>query len=406
MACRAAVAGLAGPAVAPAGMTFVAGQGTSLAGRYRLDAPLASGAVGQVWRAVDLLLRRAVAVKVLRPDAASDPEARARFHAEACNASRLSHPGVAQVYDFGEDGSPDRPFLVMELVDGPSLAEVLAGGPLGPGRTVDLIEQVAEGLHAAHSAGMVHRDIKPANLLITADGQVKITDFGIASVARDAPLTSSGILAGTPAYLAPERAAGKPATPASDLYSLGVVGYECLTGAPPFHGPALEVAEAHVRTPFPALPATVPAEVGTLIAALTAKDPWTRPASAREVAEQAGRLLAGERIGWPGATPPPPAAGDSPAATPLTLADVRATLAYQPAFGREKAAQRPRARPGKAGTGLAAAAVLTAAGLAGWRASLAGAARPHGTVAVPGRPTAPAAPMAPISSARLEGQQA
>src|SRR5262252_9266604 len=209
----------------------------------------------------------------------------------------------------------------MELVDGPSLATVLAGGPLGPGRTVDLIAQVAAGLHAAHSAGMVHRDIKPANLLITADGQVKITDFGIASVARDAPLTSSGILVGTPAYLAPERAAGKPATAASDLYSLGVVGYECLTGAPPFHGPALEVAEAHVRTPFPALPATVPAEVGTLIAALTAKDPWTRPASAREVAEQAGRLLAGERIDWPGATPPPPAAGDSPAATPLTLAD-------------------------------------------------------------------------------------
>jgi eukaryotic-like serine/threonine-protein kinase len=405
MACRAAVAGLAGPAVALAGMSSVAGQGTSLAGRYRLDAPVASGGAGQVWRAVDLVLGRVVAVKVLRPDAASDPEARARFHAEACNASRLSHPGVAQVYDFGEDGSPNRPFLVMELVDGPSLAEELAGGPLGQGRTVDLIAQVAAGLHAAHSAGIVHRDIKPANLLITADGQVKITDFGIASVARDAPQTSSGILVGTPAYLAPERAAGKPATAASDLYSLGVVGYECLTGAPPFHGPALEVAEAHVRTPFPALPATVPGEVGTLIAALTAKDPWTRPSSAREVAEQAGRLLGGERIGWAGAIPPPPASSDSPAAVPLTLADARATQAYQPAFG-SKAARRPRARPRKAGAGLAAAAVLTAAGLAGWQASLAGAARPHGTVAVPGRPAAPAAPMALVRSARLEGEQA
>jgi len=412
MACRAAVAVLAGPAVAITGMTSVAGQGTSLAGRYRLDAPVASGGIGQVWRAVDLVLRRPVAVKVLRPEAASDPAARARFHAEARNASRLSHPGVVQVYDFDEDGSPGRPFLVMELVDGPSLATVLARGPLGPGRTVDLIAQVAAGLHAAHSAGMVHRDIKPANLLITADGQVKITDFGIASVARDAPLTSSGILVGTPAYLAPERAAGKPATAASDLYSLGVVGYECLTGAPPFHGPALEVAEAHVRTPFPALPATVPAEVGTLIAALTAKDPWTRPTSAREVAEQAGRLLAGERIGWSGVIPlPPPAASDSPAAVPLTLADVRATQAYRPAPGREMAARRPRARPGKAGAGLAAAAVLTAAvliaaGLAGWRASLAGAARPHGTAAVPGRSAPPAAPMALVSSARLEGQQA
>src|SRR5215470_6023885 len=294
MACRAAVAGLAGPAVAITGMTSVAGQGTSLAGRYRLDAPVASGAIGQVWRAVDLVLGRTVAVKVLRPGAASNPEARARFHAEACNASRLSHPGVAQVYDFAEDGSPDRPFLVMELVDGPSLAEVLAGGPLSPGQTVDLIAQVAAGLHAAHSAGMVHRDIKPANLLITADGQVKITDFGIASVTRAAPLTATGMLICTPAYLAPERAAGASATPASDLYSLGVVGYECLTGAPPFRGPALEVALAHLWRPLPALPASVPAEVGAFVAALTDKNPGNRPASAREVAERAGQLqLAG-----------------------------------------------------------------------------------------------------------------
>jgi len=404
-ACGAVPAGCAGPEVALARMTSVAGQGALLAGRYRLDAPVAAGGGGQVWRAVDLLLGRAVAVKVLRPDAAGDPEARDRFHAEACHASRLSHPGVAQVYDFGEDGSADRPFLVMELVDGPSLAQVLAGGPLGPGRTVDLIAQAAAGLQAAHSAGMVHRDIKPANLLITADGQVKITDFGIASLTRDAPLTSSGILVGTPAYLAPERAAGKPATSASDLYSLGVVGYECLTGAPPFRGSALEVAESHVTTPFPALPATVPAEVGALIAALTAKDPGTRPASAREVAEQAGRLLAAERIIWPGAISLPPGASDPLTAGPLTLADARTTQAYQPAFSREAVARRARARPGKAAAGLAAAAVLTAAGLAGWQASLAGAARHHGTVVVPRRPASPAAPMVLVRSARLDGQQ-
>ena len=371
---------------------------------------MAWGGAGQVWRAVDLVLRRAVAVKMLRPAAAVDPEARARFHAEACNASRLSHPGVAQVYDFGEDGSPDRPFLVMELVDGPSLAEVLAGGPLGPGRTVDLIAQVAAGLHAAHSAGMVHRDIKPANLLIAADGQVKITDFGIASMTPDAPLTSSGILVGTPAYLAPERAAGKPATSASDLYSLGVVGYECLTGTPPFRGPALQVAESHVTTPFPALPATVPAEVGTLIAALTAKDPGARPASAREVSEQAGRLLATERIIRPGGISSLPAASGSPAAGPLTLADARTTQVYQPAFSREAVARRGRTRPGKAAAlagaaGLIAAAVLTAAGLVGWQASRAGAARPHGTVAVQRRPASPAAPMALVRSARLDGRQ-
>jgi eukaryotic-like serine/threonine-protein kinase len=133
------------------------------------------------------------------------PEARLRLRAEARHASRLSHPGVAQVYDYGESSSPDVPFLVMELVDGPSLAEVLAGGPLDPGQTMDLIAQVGAGLHAAHAAGLVHRDIMPANLLITADGQVKITDFGIAHVARGVPLTATGVLVGTPAYLAPER---------------------------------------------------------------------------------------------------------------------------------------------------------------------------------------------------------
>jgi serine/threonine protein kinase len=231
-------------------MTSAAGPGVSLAGRYRLDCLVAAGAAGVVWRAFDLLLGRNVAVKVLRPDSADDPEARARFRAEARNASRLSHPGVAQVYDYGEDGPPDLPFLVMELVDGPSLVKVLAAGPLDPAQTLDLIAQVGDGLHAAHSAGLVHRDIKPANLLITGDGQVKITDFGIASVTSGAPSTAAGVLIGTRAYLAPERAAGWRATPASDLYSLGVVGYECLTGAPPFHGAALQVAEAHVRCPL------------------------------------------------------------------------------------------------------------------------------------------------------------
>jgi eukaryotic-like serine/threonine-protein kinase len=393
------------PAAVPAAMTSVAAQGVLLAGRYRLGEPLGSGGAGQVWRAVDLVLERPVAVKLLRPEAAVEPDARARLRAEARSASRLSHPGVAQVYDYGESSSPDVPFLVMELVDGPSLAEVLAGGPLDPGQTVDLIAQVGAGLHAAHSAGLVHRDIKPANLLITADGQVKITDFGIAHVTAGVPLTATGVLIGTPAYLAPERAAGGPATPASDLYSLGVVGYECLTGAPPFRGPALEVAEAHLRCRVPALPVTVPAEVGALVAALTARDPSNRPASAREVAERAGQLRAAGKITLSGATSPITASGAWGAALPLTLTDIsaHATQASPPVPGGRQARRRRGPAWKKAGAGLAIAAALTAASLAGWQARPAGAARPHST-ATPRQPRPPSVPMVLVSSASLVGQ--
>ena len=327
-----------------------------LAGRYRLGEPLGSGGAGQVWRAVDLVLERPVAVKLLRPEAAVEPEARARLRAEARNASRLSHPGVAQVYDYGDSGAPYVPFLVMELVEGPSLAEVLAGGPLEAGQAMDLVAQVCAGLHAAHAAGLVHRDIKPANLLITADGQVKITDFGIAHVVAGVPLTATGVLIGTPAYLAPERAAGGPATPASDLYSLGVVGYECLTGAPPFRGPALEVAEAHLRCRFPALPVTVPAEVGALVAALTARDPSSRPASAREVAERAGQLRGAGKITPSGAISPITASGASGTALPVTLTDIsaEATQANLPPFGGRRRQRGSTLK--KASAGLAVAA--------------------------------------------------
>jgi serine/threonine-protein kinase len=395
------------PAVVLAAMTFVAGQGVLLAGRYRLDEPLASGGAGQVWRAVDLVLERPVAVKLLRPEAAAEPEAHARFRAEARNASRLSHPGVAQVYDYGDSSWAEVPFLVMELVDGPSLAAVLAAGPLDPGQTMDLIAQVGAGLHAAHAAGLVHRDIKPANLLITADGQVKITDFGIAHVVPGVPLTASGILVGTPAYLAPERAAGGPATPASDLYSLGVVGYECLTGAPPFRGPALEVAEAHLRCPFPGLPLTVPAEIGAFVAALTAKNPGSRPASAREVAERAGQLRGAGKITSSGAISPVTAPGRSGAAPPLTLTDVSAppTQASPPVLGGPQAGRRPGSMWKKAGAGLAIVAALTVAGLIGWQAGLAGAARPHGAAA-PRQPSPPSVPMVVVSRASLVGQRA
>ena len=260
-----------------------------LAGRYRLESLIAAGGVGEVWRGRDEVLGRAVAVKLLRAEYTSHPETLARFRAEARHAAALAHRGVAQVYDYGEEG---RPYLVMELVEGPSLAEVLAGGPVPAARAVDVVAQAAAALAAAHAAGLVHRDIKPANLLLAPGGVVKVTDFGIAYAAGSAPVTRTGTLVGTPAYLAPERAAGKPATAASDLYSLGIVGYECLTGAAPFTGTAVEVALAHQHQPLPALPPSVPTGVAALVTRLTAKDPSQRPASAAEAASQARRLHA------------------------------------------------------------------------------------------------------------------
>jgi eukaryotic-like serine/threonine-protein kinase len=263
---------------------------SQLAGRYRLDTWIAAGGVGEVWRGFDAVLDRPVAVKLLRDEHVLDPQTRARFRAEAKHAGALSHPGIAQVYDYGEESPRDRPYLVMELVDGPSLAAVLADGPLDPARTMDVVAQTAAGLQAAHEAGLVHRDIKPANLLLGPGGQVKITDFGIAYAAGSAPLTRTGLLVGTPAYLAPERACGASATSASDLYSLGIVAWECLAGHAPFIGLPLEVATAHRDCPLPPLPSSVPPPVASLVNALTRKEPGERPADAGAVAERAGRM--------------------------------------------------------------------------------------------------------------------
>jgi tRNA A-37 threonylcarbamoyl transferase component Bud32 len=265
-------------------------SGIILAGRYQLEGRIAAGAVGEVWRATDLVLSRPVAVKRLRDGYAGQPEAMERFRAEARHAGALSHPGIAQVYDYGEAEPPSPPFLVMEFVDGPSLAGLLDGGPLDPADAMDVLAQVAAGLAAAHAAGLVHRDIKPANLLVAGDGQVKITDFGIAHAAGSAQLTRTGTMVGTPSYLAPERAGGASATAASDLYSLGVVGYECLAGQPPFQGTPMEVVAACQRAPMPPLPAAVPAGVAALVMDLTAKNPAARPASASQVATRAARL--------------------------------------------------------------------------------------------------------------------
>ena len=278
-------------------------DGAVLGGRYVLDEQIGNGGYGEVWRATDTVLSRPVAVKLLHPRYTQRSEALARFRAEARHAGGLSHENIAQVFDYGEPADGQPPYLVMELVDGPSLETVLAGGPLDDSRTMDIVAQAAAGLQAAHAAGMIHRDIKPANLLLAPGGTVKITDFGIAHTIGSVPVTASGELIGTPGYLAPERAMGEQATPASDLYSLGMVAYECLAGAPPFRGTPLEVALAHRDRPLPPLPPSVTAGVCTLVMRLAAKDPARRLNDAAEVAVWAGLLRDGVGVAalqlWP-----------------------------------------------------------------------------------------------------------
>ena len=264
--------------------------GLILDDRYQLAEPIAAGGVGQVWRASDLLLDREVAVKLLRPEYADHPDTLERFRAEAKHAGSLTHPCVARVYDYGNAGPASPPYLVMEYVNGPSLADMLAVDPVHPVLALDVAAQAAAGLDAAHSIGLVHRDVKPGNILIGADGLVKITDFGIAHAAGSAPITGPGLVMGTTQYMAPERIAGGQATPASDLYALGILIYECLTGLPPYDGGTAEVMAGHLYLPMPPLPAGVPPELGELITRLTAKDPAARLSDAAEVAAIATRL--------------------------------------------------------------------------------------------------------------------
>ncbi|WP_051549308.1 serine/threonine-protein kinase [Nocardioides sp. URHA0032] len=244
--------------------------------RYRLDARIATGGMGEVWRATDTNLGREVAVKVLKNEYADDPSFRARFEVEAQHAGSLHHPNIATVYDYGSGGG--RPFLVMELVDGQPLSAVLRPDtPMDPDAVRELLTQAADGLGAAHAAGIVHRDVKPANLLVTPDRRVKVTDFGIARAAEGLGLTQTGEVMGTPQYLSPEQAQGQTATPASDVYSLGVVAFECLAGHRPFQADtAVATALAHLREPVPELPETVPGDLAAVVRRSMAKLPQDR----------------------------------------------------------------------------------------------------------------------------------
>ena len=257
-------------------MTGTAQQGSVLGGRYALIEHLASGGMGDVWRASDGVLDRVVAVKMLKPELFEDPAFRERFRREARQAGSLNHPGIAAVFDYGEEARSA--YLVMELIPGEPLSAVLARrGPLPAEAVTSLLRQAAAALGAAHHAGIVHRDVKPGNLLVQPNGQVKITDFGIARALGTSTLTLRGQVLGTAAYLSPEQAAGRTATAASDVYSLGVVAYEALTGRPPFEGETVSVALAHTQQAPPPLPTTVPPALRGVIAQAMAKRPADRP---------------------------------------------------------------------------------------------------------------------------------
>jgi serine/threonine-protein kinase len=275
-----------------------------LAGRYRLTGRIAAGGMGEVWRGEDQLLNRAVAVKLLPTGRAGDESFLARFRAEARYAASLSHPGIARVYDYGESSEFGGAYLIMELVEGDPLSAILAReGRLSPDATLDIVSQAARALDAAHQAGIVHRDIKPGNLLVATGGTVKITDFGIATAVRAAQashLTETGMVMGTAMYVSPEQATGAPVNNASDIYSLGVVAYECLAGRPPFTArEPLAIAFAHKHEPVPALPPDVPPPVSDLVYHMLAKTPEERPANVQVVADRADMLRDALVLGHP-----------------------------------------------------------------------------------------------------------
>jgi serine/threonine-protein kinase len=263
-------------------------------GRYVLDSRIAVGGMGEVWQATDTIIGRQVAIKILKDEYLGDPGFLERFRAEARHAALVNHEGIANVYDYGEeDGSA---YLVMELVPGEPLSAIIEREHTLPiDRVLDFVAQTATALQAAHSAGLVHRDIKPGNLLITPEGRVKITDFGIARIADQVPLTATGQVMGTVQYLSPEQASGHAASPSTDIYSLGIVAYEALAGKRPFSGESqVAIAMAQINDTPPPLPDTIAEPVRNLIMSCIAKKPVDRPDSAANLARAAQALRRGD----------------------------------------------------------------------------------------------------------------
>ena len=320
-----------------------------LDGRYALIERIATGGMGEVWRGADQILGRPVAIKMLAAMHAEDRQFRERFRAEARYAASLSHPGIARVFDYGENSPLGGPYLIMELVDGQPLSEILERyHRLDPDVVLDIVGQAARALDIAHQAGIVHRDIKPGNLLIMADGTTKITDFGIAKAnsLQAMNLTATGIVMGTALYVSPEQATGSPLTGSSDVYSLGVVAYECLTGDPPFVADQpLAIAIMHKHEPVPPLPPDVPRPVAELVLSMLAKTPAGRPETAQHVADRAEVIReAGRRSGYTGPiTANLPVVPNFP--TSVDNAYNATRVSYNPNLNTERSrAARPRRR--------------------------------------------------------------
>jgi serine/threonine protein kinase/beta-lactam-binding protein with PASTA domain len=349
---------------------------TTLDGRYEILSRIAAGGMGEVYRARDAVLEREVAIKVLHPALAGDPGFVDRFRREARSAAGLNHPNVVHVHDWG---AVDRVyFMVMEYVRGQSLRDVLnAEGILAPAQAVEVLLQVLAALDHAHRKGIVHRDVKPENVMLTPDGNAKVADFGLARAYADARSTQAGLVTGTVQYLSPEQLQGEPADPRTDLYSLGIVAYELLTGRVPFEGETqMAIAYRHVRERVPrasAHAASVPEGLDAWVASMTERDRELRPESAAE----ARRDLVAEAATLPSAPPvaslvrvppdPPTGAGVGPAlGAPdgLTMLPTPGPHAETVTISRVRSGRRRR----RVRTVLAAVLALAAVATAAWGA--------------------------------------